>query len=317
MQPPQKRTSPGLLVLLLVLSLALVAILFQRGLLLAFVGAFSVLIWLWLILLVLFLALFLSSVLGLDGARRFASGLGLSFLFNAMWFAWVYLLVTVLVGANVFVPLLPYGSAAGTGPASASGPASTAPRTTALKLQMTIVSYPAKIDPTQAPKLKVQVKNLSTVTSLTYQDIKNNSYNFNLMMKGKTATDGDSYIAQSYSYFAALPDERKLVVEDFGTLGPGQEKELSFTYRQLRVDKASFSPRPGSGVVHLGDDSNGNGLFLEPGAWLSCGSGLYYLTFESLPKLVTSSAGTLQRPGSFVNGPEYSQSKEIDMGKGC
>ncbi len=155
---------------------------------------------------------------------------------------------------------------------------------------LSVASLTAKIAMGEKASLKMSMKNTSSA-AISYADISNSVYGFELWQKLK---DGKEWAleAQSYQYFRDLPEPRKLQAQDFGTINPGETKEITFTLRELNVqDKA-----PNSFWTVLGKDSTGT-FYSESNAtshYFTCGMDIFRIEFGKVKNLHANSRGLMQ-----------------------
>ena len=285
---------PLLRVALLLISLVLLFLLFQKSLLFVYVGFFSILIWVWLVLFILFLVLsFFRSV-----SLRF----GLSFVIKSIWFVGLYLLLSLFLILNIFWSILPFGTdnTQPSGNSSSDG----------LSLDANLVDYPKSSGEISNPQIRVQVKNTSRSDSLRFEDIQNNKYAFEFWQESK---DGKLWMLemQGYSYFRDLPEVRELMVEDFGVINPGEKKELVFTLQNLNVlDAAPTAPS-----VEVGRDSSGTFYSKYPNHLsFSCGSGVFRLEFGEVVDLHSNVRGIMI---ADLQNLSYSNEVDIVLSQNC
>ncbi len=205
-------------------------------------------------------------------------------------------------------------SSTGGSPSAAAATAAAAAGATATgaagsRAQLAFTATPARISSDVAMTFTAKIKNLGTIP-IEYRDFKANAYAFELWQKvNVTGTLRWALEAQGYSYFRDLPDERPLTVQDFGTIRPGEEKEVGIIVQNLAVMDAQ--PSAGSGWTVLGKDPSGTLYAKRPGGrTYSCGTGIYQLELIRVTNLHPNARGLMIADVD----PAPVLSNELDLG---
>lgn len=187
----------------------------------------------------------------------------------------------------------------------------TTTQTTNAKSQMAsleVTVFPAKIAKDEKISLKMKLQNLSSAP-LSFTDIKNNKYGFELWQKDKKDDKEWMLEAQGYSYFRSLPDVRSLEAQDFGTINPGETKEVTFTLRELNT----FDAAPPSSWTVLGKDQSGTfySQFNGP-IMFSCGTDIFRIEFGEIKNLHSNPRGLMI--ADLFKNPLLSNEFKMDTG---
>lgn len=151
-----------------------------------------------------------------------------------------------------------------------------------------VTGFPAEIAKDEKISLKVKMENTSSA-SISYAEISDSTYGFELWQKMK---DGNEWVleAQSYIYFRDLPDPRKLQAQDFGTINPGETKEITFTLRELNV----YDTAPNSFWPVLGKDRSGTYYAEFTGSKMfTCGADIFRIEFGEVKNLHANARGLM------------------------
>lgn len=183
------------------------------------------------------------------------------------------------------------------------------PNTTTVGSQpvsMNVNNLTAKIAKDEKVSLTMTMKNTSSA-SITYADISNSTYGFELWQKMK---DGSEWVleAQSYQYFRDLLEPRKLQAQDFGTINPGETKEITFSLRELNV----LDSAPNSYWTVLGKDSSGT-FYSESNVTshsFVCGTDIFRIEFGKVKNLHANARGLMQT--DLFDDPALSNEFTID-----
>lgn len=156
-------------------------------------------------------------------------------------------------------------------------------------VSLEVTGFPAKIQKDEKLSLLMKLKNISSAP-FSFADIKNNKYGFELWQKDKTDNNEWMLEAQGYSYFRGLPDVRKLEMQDFGVINPGETKEVTFTLRELNT----FDTDPLSSWTVLGKDQSGTFYSQYNGSKMfSCGTDIFRIEFGEVKNLHSNPRGLM------------------------
>lgn len=232
---PKKEKSTILILLLGLISLAALVLFIFKGILFSFVGFFSFFVWFWVIFLLVFLILFLTRFFKIGFFVGLASRPALSFIFSSSWFLWIYFFLSLFLIINIFWQIIPFTA---TTSSKETGKISFSP-VTGLKLKLEITDYPKEItNMLQAGQFKIKVKNLSSDTALTYEDIESMKYKLSLIATDEGGPE-TMYVGESIPIIKDVPEYKHgLAVNDFGRIEPGEEKELTISpYDVVQIGK--------------------------------------------------------------------------------
>lgn len=191
----------------------------------------------------------------------------------------------------VVVVFLLAAAGCGKGTKSSDGGGVSTPRGTAVsqrRASLDVTGFPAKIAKDEKVSLKIKMKNTSSA-SISYAEISNSTYGFELWQKMK---DGNEWVleSQSYIYFRDLPDPRKLQVQDFGVINPGETKEITFTLRELNA----YDTVPNSFWPVLGKDRSGTYYAEFTGSKIfTCGTDTFRIEFGKVKNLHANPRGLM------------------------
>jgi len=281
----------GVIVVLILLSIVVLILLLQKSFIFSYLGVFSFFIWIWVVLMLLFLLFLIASKFSYKFLAIFKTMIFL----KSSWFLVFYFIFSIFILVNIYWQLIPINShnESTSSTKSSSG--------------VSISAFPLNITDSSAPELKVVYKNNLGV-SLSYADIQNNVYAFELWEKLKS---GDwSLEFQGYQFFRSLADVREITVNDFGTIAPGESKELTLTLFQLNV--YDTAPITGSPWSVIGKDQTGSVYSKNTGTIsVSCGTGIFHLEFGKVANLYANVHGLM-----IADLVDPLISNEITMGLG-
>jgi hypothetical protein len=263
----------GVIVLLMLLSIVVLFLLLQKSFVFSYLSVFSIFIWIWVVLMLLFLLFLVAAKFSYKFLVIFKT---MTF-FRTVWFLVFYFVFSIFLLVNIYWQIVPINSSS---------------EDTSLAISssgVSISAFPTTITDSLAPEMKVVYKN-NLGTALSYADIQNNVYAFELWEKLKS---GDWALEfQGYQFFRSLADVREITVNDFGTIEPGESKELTLTLSQLNV--YDTAPIAGSPWSVIGTDQTGSVYSKNTGTiFVSCGTGIFHLEFGKVANLYANVHGLM------------------------